>query len=94
MDGALQYVTGNEAPEKAYAGHGVEVHQNGFFLPKDNGNAHYWLACLRLLPGGVPGTGRTWRLYAPTGGNLERDCEQVRLAATAVERKQGAYKFE
>jgi len=90
----LQYVTGNETAERAFAGHNVTVYQNGFFSPRDTGNAHYWLACLRLLPGGVPGTGRTWRLYAPTAQNLEKDCEQVRLAATAVDRKQGAYKFE
>jgi hypothetical protein len=56
---------------------------------------HYWLACLRTLPGGVPGTGRDWRIYAPTPGNLEKeDCEQIRLASTSVDRKQGAYKYE
>jgi hypothetical protein len=68
------------------------VNEGGFFAY--DGLPHYWLACLRLLPGGVPGTGRTWRLYAPIFGNLEKDCEQVKLVATPVDRKAGAYQYQ
>ena len=94
MDGALQYKSGSEGFERAFAGQNVTILQNGLLSAKDYGTEHYWVACLRLLPEGVPGTGRAWRLYAPTPQNLEKDCELVRLSSTAVDRKQGAYKFE
>jgi hypothetical protein len=69
------------------------VYQNGFFVY--DGMPHYWLACLRTLPGGVPGTGRAFRIFAPTPGNLEKgNCEQIRLATTAVPRSQGAFKYD
>jgi hypothetical protein len=45
--------------------------------------------------GGVVGTGRTWRIYSPSAMNVEGlDCEKIKLVATAVDRKQGAYKYQ
>ncbi|PKS12468.1 hypothetical protein jhhlp_000674 [Lomentospora prolificans] len=67
------------------------VFEDGFFSPPGR---PYWLACLRTLPGGTPGTTRSYRLYAPTAENLEKTgCDQVKLIATSVDRKQGAYEW-
>jgi len=92
MDGALMYVTGKDAQQTAWAGQNVTIYQNGLF--DSEVWPHYWVACLRLLPGGVPGTGRAWRLYTSIDINLEKDCEPIRLVSSTVDRKQGAYKYE
>lgn len=57
---------------------------------------HYWLACLRTINGGFPGTAKVWRIYASTGGNLERqDCHPIQLVTTPVaDRMEGAYRFD
>jgi len=70
------------------------VYRDGFFMY--DVSPHYWLVCLRTLPGGNVGTGRTYRIYAPTPENLNRtDCEQAKIATTQVaDRKQGAYRYQ
>jgi len=69
------------------------VLENGFF--DYDSASHYWFACLRTLPGGVVGTGRSWRIYSSSASNVEfLDCEKIKLVATAVDRKAGAYKYE
>jgi hypothetical protein len=46
------------------------------------------------MPGGVAGTGRTWRIYSSSPMNVEGlDCEKIKLVAKAVDRKQGAYEY-
>ena len=70
------------------------VYEEGFF--SYGGTRHYWLACLRRLPGGTVGTTRSYRIHAPTPENIDNDdCEQVKLVANGVaDRKQRAYKYE
>ncbi|KAK0702163.1 hypothetical protein B0H67DRAFT_558480 [Lasiosphaeris hirsuta] len=82
-----------EIPGREFAGQRVTVYENGFF--EYDSSSHYWLACLRTLPGGTIGTGRSWRIYSPSPSNLEfKECEKIKLVATAVDRKQGAYRYE
>ena len=70
------------------------VYRDGLF--SYDGSPHYWLACLRTLPGGNPGTARTYRIYIASYENMERlDCEQVRLIIVGVgDREEGAFKYE
>ncbi|KAK3356588.1 hypothetical protein B0T25DRAFT_589166 [Lasiosphaeria hispida] len=82
-----------EIPGKEFAGQRVTVYENGFF--EYDSPSHYWLACLRTLPGGNIGTGRSWRIYSSSPSNVEfKDCEKIKLIATAVDKKQGAYRYE
>ncbi|KAK1750367.1 hypothetical protein QBC47DRAFT_438686 [Echria macrotheca] len=94
-DGALMYTLGGEAngpDEIATAGKGVTIYQDGFF--SYNG-LPYWLACLRTLPGGTVGTGRAYRIYAPTPDNLAKTgCDQIKLVSYGVQFiDQGAFKY-
>lgn len=47
----------------------IQVSENGFF--DFDSSSHYWFACLRTLPGGTVGTGRSWRLYSSSASNVE-----------------------
>ncbi|KAL2270702.1 hypothetical protein VTJ83DRAFT_73 [Remersonia thermophila] len=78
-----------------FAGKNVKVYENGFFVwDREDAMSHFWMACLITLPGGGTSTGRSWRLYAPTGMNLERgDCELVRIVAKAVDKNSGVYQY-
>jgi len=68
------------------------VSENGFF--DFDTSSHYWFACLKTLPGGVVGTGRTWRIFSTSPSNVEwLTCEKIKLVATAVDKKLGAYKY-
>jgi hypothetical protein len=69
------------------------VYENGFF-GYTNG-PQYWLSCMRLYPGGVPGTVKAYRIYAPTPENLKRpECEQIKLSTIPVpDKSQGAYRY-
>ncbi len=70
------------------------VYKNGFFVYNKENAPHYWLACLVTLRGGTVSTGRSYRIFAPTGRNLEKtECEQVRIVAKSVDRKVGAYEL-
>ncbi|SPO05490.1 uncharacterized protein DNG_08177 [Cephalotrichum gorgonifer] len=95
-DGALMFTEGGDEAEAgiALAGQRVEVYSDGFFSYQ--GSRHYWLACLRRLPGGTVGTTRSYRIHAPTPENLEKeDCSQIKLVASSVaDRKHGAYKYD
>ncbi|KAK1770213.1 hypothetical protein QBC33DRAFT_567560 [Phialemonium atrogriseum] len=91
-NGLLQYTADGNSTAIKWAGHNVTVYEDGFFVY--DSMPHYWLACLRTLPGGVPGTGRTYRIYASTFSNLESgDCEPIRLATKSVDKTEGAYKY-
>jgi len=38
---------------------------------------------------------RTWRIYSSSASNVDfLDCEKIKLVATAVDKKQGAYKYD
>ncbi|KAK0649902.1 hypothetical protein B0T16DRAFT_138061 [Cercophora newfieldiana] len=79
--------------DQEFAGQRVSVLENGFFDYESS--SHFWFACLRTLTGGVVGTGRTWRIYSSSAANVEwLDCEKIKLVATAVDKKQGAYKYD
>ncbi|KAK5651923.1 hypothetical protein OQA88_11582 [Cercophora sp. LCS_1] len=82
-----------DAPGKEFAGQRVTVLENGFF--DYDSSSHYWFACLRTLNGGTVGTGRSWRIYSSSASNVEwKECERIKLVATAVDRKQGAFRYE
>ncbi|KAM7197153.1 hypothetical protein V8F33_005812 [Rhypophila sp. PSN 637] len=86
-------ISAAEIPRKEFAGVNVKVHENGFFVwDKEGSSSHWWFACLVTLPGGVISTGRSWRLYAPLTPDL-KDCELVRVVATAVDKSNGVYKY-
>ncbi|GAB1309881.1 Endo-1,3(4)-beta-glucanase 1 carbohydrate binding domain-containing protein [Madurella fahalii] len=102
-DGALQFTTALPSnsswnatvPGKEFAGQNVKALENGLFMYTRENMPHYWLACLRTLEGGVIGTVRVWRIYAPIPMKQGRgDCWPVKLVAKPVDKKTGAYKYE
>lgn len=67
------------------------VFEDGFFAPKSH---PYWLSCLRTLPGGTPGTTRSYRLYSPNApGVADLKCDQVKLVASSADKKDGAFQW-
>lgn len=82
----------DERPERQWTGRGTTTYENGFLVA--DGVPHYFKACLRTHLGGGVGTGRAWRLYATSNWvALDADCEPVKLVATMVDAKMGAYEY-
>ncbi|CAI4214263.1 unnamed protein product [Parascedosporium putredinis] len=92
-DGTLSYTRPEDTTTEGegLGGEGVSIFEDGFFAPKSH---PYWLSCLRTLPGGTPGTTRSYRLYSPSApGVADLKCDQVKLVASSADKKDGAFQW-